>query len=52
MVETPARDTAVASQRERVSTTRSDRDKVTLDAVGRRLAVVVASPARDIAVAS
>ena len=52
VVVSPARDTAVASQRQRVPGTRSNRDEVAVDAIGRRLAAVVASPACDVAVAS
>ena len=52
VVESPARDTAVASECYRVESTGRKGDKVALDAIGRRLTVIVISPARDIAVAS
>ena len=51
-VASPARDIAVASQRERVIATRRDRDEVPLNAIGRRLAANVVAPARDSPVAS
>ena len=52
VVVSPARDTTVASQRQRVSTTCGDRDEVAVDAVGSCLAAVVQSPARDAPVSS
>ena len=51
LVVSPARDAAVASDRQRMSATRGDGDEVTLYAVRRRLAVEVGAPARNIAVA-
>ena len=52
VVESPARDTTVASKRKRVTTICGDRDEVAVDAVGRCLAAVVQSPARDAPVSS
>ena len=48
-VVSPARNTTVASQRQRVVKTRCDGDEVALHAFRRRLAVAVVSPARDVA---
>ena len=52
LVVSPARNAAVALQRQRVTITRGDGDEVALYAVRRRLAVLVQAPARNIAVAS
>ena len=51
VVESPARDTTVVSERQRVTITCGDRDEVAVDAGGRCLSVAVPSPARNIAVA-
>ena len=51
LVVAPARNSAVALQRQRVIVTRGDGDEVTMYAVRRRLTVLVVSPARDVAVA-